>query len=132
MKNDIIKMTKALLNKIKSLVREKKFAWAQVFQREDAIFEEQVRHNNLVKDILDNVESKLNDNENIISYLRKRMEEGFYRDLSCPICVEEIGSDNKRVLRCGHFIHRECLEDLYNHAREHRTKATCPTCRRPI
>ena len=63
MKNDIIKMTKALLNKIKSLVREKKFAWAQVFQREDAIFEEQVRHNNLVKDILDNVESKLNDNE---------------------------------------------------------------------
>ncbi len=42
----------------------------------------------------------------------------------CIICLEEMVTENKEVLPCGHIFHKECLVKQF--------QATCALCRKPF
>lgn len=49
---------------------------------------------------------------------------------NCPVCSENMHSSVEPCsrLRCGHFIHTNCLNDYMNNSNKH----SCPTCNRTI
>jgi hypothetical protein len=46
------------------------------------------------------------------------------QDIKCAICLELINNSSKKITRCNHEFHRDCLDRV-------RTN-TCPLCRNPL
>ena len=44
----------------------------------------------------------------------------------CPICLENLGSENAQMLCCGHSFCRTCLTECLQH------KGFCPMCKKPV
>ncbi len=63
-----------------------------------------------------------------------------HNDGECAICMEETGTPGNvsnarkanivKIRPCGHVFHRECLQQMINHANEHHLQLVCPKCRR--
>ena len=52
----------------------------------------------------------------------------------CSICFEDYASgDLKRLLRCGHFFHLECIDRWFlSSASDQSRRAACPLCNTPL
>ncbi|KAI8997463.1 hypothetical protein BDB01DRAFT_831047 [Pilobolus umbonatus] len=88
-----------------------------------------------VRSVLRNLHKKLTiyrERWMTMSYVRDRYvnaspdELGQYND-DCAICRDKMKSAKK--LPCGHLFHLHCLHSWIQH---HVSRATCPTCRRPL
>lgn len=44
---------------------------------------------------------------------------------TCPICLDNINDRNYIIFKCGHLVHEDCKNNLFNANKIH-----CPTCRR--
>jgi hypothetical protein len=55
------------------------------------------------------------------------MDEINIKDNNCPICFNEIHSDNKYTTECNHEYCKDCLNNWFD-----KGKNTCPNCRRII
>ena len=46
----------------------------------------------------------------------------------CPICLEKLGFKEKRIFRCGHIYHKECIDKWF----ETTHSLKCPYCKQII
>lgn len=63
------------------------------------------------------------------NYLKKSIEllSLDTKDLTCPICLDEIEDDNIVITRCGHNFCWECINETHK-IRERSSDIKCPTC----
>jgi len=43
--------------------------------------------------------------------------------MDCPICLDEIKEEDKKIIKCSHVYHEKCIEKWFK--RSHK----CPLCR---
>jgi len=60
----------------------------------------------------------------------KNKERLLFKNLECPICLENMLSDDSLITmkcECQYFYHKECLESWLS-SRKHLNTTFCPTC----
>jgi len=64
----------------------------------------------------------------IVSHIHSKTEEG---DFECPICYEEILTNKRVTISCGHDFCMTCTVGLLKMGRQEKKNVTCPMCRHP-
>jgi len=64
----------------------------------------------------------------IVSHIHSKTEEG---DFECPICYEEILTNKRVTISCGHDFCMTCTVGLLKMGRQEKINVTCPMCRHP-
>lgn len=55
-------------------------------------------------------------------------EDAYAQEEDCALCIEHFGGDDEvRVLRCGHYFHKQCIDHWLLDAQQHKER-TCPLC----
>lgn len=88
-----------------------------------------------VRSVLKNLHTKIliyRERWRAMSYVRDRYVNASQEELAnynddCAICRDRM--KNAKKLPCGHLFHLHCLHSWIQH---HVSRATCPTCRRPL
>lgn len=43
--------------------------------------------------------------------------------MDCPICLDEIKEEDKKIIKCSHVYHKECINKWFERSHQ------CPLCR---
>ena len=116
--NKIYKMER-LKRKMKQFERQRSYTWAMFYRAREEEHDSMVRLIQMYKEktigIPEHVKNELKD---------------FYNEMkttiSCPICLNEIGSVDLDWSQCGHKYCKTCLQTLKN------TQNKCAICRRSL
>jgi uncharacterized protein YbaR (Trm112 family) len=47
----------------------------------------------------------------------------------CPICIDDIPSEELHVTSCGHVLHKRCWAELVDYNTTHHLDIPCPMCK---
>ena len=102
--------------------KKTKFAWFRYFECRNELFATQ---HQLVEDFSTNNFSQ-DDIKKCPQYLQNFINELYEKSkkqIECPICLEQITSDNLETRICGHNFHKSCSKKYSKQTIE------CPICR---
>jgi hypothetical protein len=43
--------------------------------------------------------------------------------MDCPICLDNVKEEDKKIIKCSHVYHKECIDKWFERAHQ------CPLCR---
>jgi hypothetical protein len=103
--------------------RQKKYAWAQLYNEMYDRFE---RSFNQVEKMEEIIKTEIPGH---IKHMLKELIKDSKKDITCPICLDLInGKSDMSISNCGHFLCSECFEEL----KERNEIVKCPECRKKI
>lgn len=118
-KQQLINLVKKKDNQIRKEENKCRYAWKQYYE-ECKLGAEQ---NTVVRTIIRKVE------DDIPIYLENEIKEIMTKHnhkYDCVICLDNIEGKDLKVVRCGHFFHKECIGEWL------KRKNSCPNCRKKI
>jgi len=118
-------------NQIESLKKQKKFAWARVYE---VMGEEANMSNIVINQLFQRQDGQIVRPQVFPPHISNElfeMAEKLNKKYSCPICLELTTKDTFSLTPCGHIICKDCFEGLKENT-PLAQQIKCPTCRRVL
>ena len=119
--------------------RAKKFAWAKFFEVSGELFDLQTEMYDNVNQEIPNAQENPDDisiddikNSEFLQEFIKELYKKAKASCECPICLEQIKSEDLYTTNCGHNFHKGCMEQLKEHDTSGKSYVHCPTCRSKV
>ena len=110
-----------ILNQLCKETNKNKFAWRQYYLKCEEEMEQAL---NLVQPMREQV-----NNTELPTFLIQQFKdliEKYKHKYECSICMEDLSKETLKVVKCGHFFHKDCIKQWLNN------NNTCPLCRKVI
>jgi len=122
--------------------RSRKFAWSQVYQRDDTIVELQRRElrRPMTLEVIRSVIVPYRGPGGIeepdvlpphITRMMFEMARQLNKDYTCPVCFDFMTAETFSMTKCGHELCTKCFDYIRENTPLAR-KPTCPTCRHQL
>ena len=120
-------------------LRAKKFAWAKFFEVNNELFELETQMYNNVNNEIPTAQNNPDDisiddikNSDFLMEFIKELYKKAKVSCECPICMEQIQSEDLLTTNCGHNFHKDCMEQLKEHDNSGKSYVSCPSCRKKV
>tara|TARA_R110000744_G_C19150219_1_gene539329 strand:- start:42 stop:413 length:372 start_codon:yes stop_codon:yes gene_type:complete len=103
--------------------KQRRYAWGQFYGQMEERFNSSYTQVQTVRETLKEVIP-----EHIKTMLKDLIKKA-EMDIKCPVCLDDIeGNDDMKVSNCGHFLCKECYDELKE--RSVKGVVKCPECRK--
>jgi len=94
-----------LQNKNRALEKSKKFAWGKYYGEINNQLNQNTTQYNRMKEFVETIPTHIKEEYiNMLEELKKQIE--------CPICLENINTDNLQLSNCGHKYCKSCYDRI--------------------
>ena len=109
--------------KAERMEKQKRYAWGKYYEEMEERFTNSFNQVQRVE--IEIVKETIPEH---IKVMLKDLIKEAKKDITCPVCLDQIdGTDDMKVSNCGHFLCKECYDELKQRARNGLVK--CPECR---
>jgi len=121
---------------LKKEQKKSRYAWGQYFQIREELFEVQTHIYDEINEVREDGED-FNENHNetnsfLMNFIRELYKTA-KKSVECPICLEQIESDDLETTGCGHNFHKQCIAIMKDNAKTANEKfMNCALCRKKI
>jgi hypothetical protein len=118
-KSQLIALCKKKDSQNRKLENSNKYAWGRFF----GMFKIARDNNKQIR------EFHRENEDDIPLFMENQMKELIKecgKHFECSICLDDIESDDLKILKCGHMFHKECCEKWLE------TSNKCPNCRKVV
>ena len=111
--------TRQLQNKITSLEKGKKYAWAKYFNEVNTQLDTNTQHYNRMKMLVEIIPTHIKD-----EYIAMLKE--LKKTIECPICMNVIDNNDLQLSNCGHKYCKTCFDRILTDSNK------CAICKKQL